>query len=110
MFICVAAAVLVAASVVPHHHHGGKVCIELDGGGHDEHGGCVADTEYTDRLEREHDDDCACHDCFHLFFEECFCAAEPEPVVEPDCGESIIHYKSVCTLSVGLRAPPVCIF
>ncbi len=107
--------VMVSASVVPHHHHEGAVCVSLQHNhGHEHESGCVADAEYTDKLER--DDDCNCDyaDCRHGWHLSFFTAIDLFAVIAPDppeikvaLGEPIILYHSIdARTGGGLRAPP----
>ncbi len=98
---------MVSASVVPHHHHEGAVCVEIS---HEhEHesqheGGCVAETEYTDRYDREEYGNPVI--CAPVPY-GCEVAIPETPTIKIAVGDTIIIPHPLDALSgVGLRAPP----
>lgn len=112
---------MLSASVVPHHHHDGGFCIETTGHTGDEdshgsgsHGYCVAESEYTDRIERDDKGDCSSAACGHEGHAHLFAAVylytytfPDDTAIETDYGEYIVHYHSLdARTGGGLRAPP----
>lgn len=120
-----AAMVMLLAVTVPHHHHhDGGFCTEAaehagDENGRDtekHHGYCVAESEFTDRTDRDDDTvDCGRADCDHAGHIHLFpviyhsqTVFPDESGVDTDFGEYIVHYRSVAVRPwCGLRAPPV---
>lgn len=121
LLVYAAAAVLLAAAAVPHHHHGAEFCTETarhadneDSHDRDCEGFCVAESEYTDRTEREDRCDCGSAACGHeqhvhlATIASAFALLVPdEPATETDYGECDVHLRSIDAPSGrGLRAPP----
>lgn len=97
-FIVAAFAVILSLSVVPHHHHDSEPCATEH---HEDSGSCVAESDYTYKLERE---------------QVAPSALPPDDIrlpmtVELVCGPVVqrrdIPYKHVdIPYGGGLRAPP----
>jgi hypothetical protein len=129
-FVFAAVAVMLSASIMPHHHHGTVACVAhhmcVSGGCDDNHhshesddaehsGGCVAETPFVDRVEREDKGfDCDSSDCGRDGHNHIFAIATlyfelslDEPAVPIDYGDYIIPDYSVdARTGGGLRAPP----